>query len=81
MWDQTGDEYKKIQREGSAQASEAKKAAKPGCTGGWEDDKKSEARQVKGMKIQRHKQTNVFVFCFFFETCRWRNTARMRTPL
>lgn len=34
MWDQTGDEYKKIHREGGARASEAKKVAKPGCMGG-----------------------------------------------
>lgn len=27
----------------------------------WEDDKESEARQVKGMKIQRQQQT----VCFF----------------
>lgn len=73
MWDQTGDEYKKIQREHSARASEAKKGKKQAA---WEDDKKSEARQVKGMKIQRQQQT----VCFS-ETWRWRDTEQMKSPL
>lgn len=42
----------------------------------WEDDKKTEARQVKGMKIQRQQQT----VCFS-ETWRWRDTEQMKTPL
>lgn len=36
----------------------------------WEDDKKSELRRVKGMKIQRHKQTLCSPCCFgFFFVC------------
>lgn len=41
-----------------------------------EDDKKSEARHVKGMKMKRHKQT-----ACFSETWRWRNKAQVKTPL
>lgn len=74
MWDQTGDKYKKLQREHGARASEAKKREEKQATS--EDDKKSEARQVKGMKMKRHIQT-----ACFSETWRWRNKAQVKSPL